>query len=76
MMKRLLESLVVFAFILGVWALYAYVAATLASFLPEEEIVEYISGGAVVLGLLVAIGIAARLVSRMHTRFSDSRTDA
>jgi hypothetical protein len=63
-MKRLLESVVIFGLVLGVWVLFALVVAALASYLPKEEMVAYAGGGVATLGLLVAVGVAARLVRR------------
>jgi hypothetical protein len=74
-MKQFLASLVIFAFILGVWVIFAFVVVTLASFLPGEELVALVGGGVSMLGLFVAIGIAARLVGRTLARFSNSRPD-
>lgn len=78
-MKKYLESLGVFALILGVfaltlgiWLVYAYVAATLASQLPTEELVVYVGGGVVLLGLFFALGLAARIVGRRLTRPSNT----
>lgn len=62
-MKRFLESLLIFAFVLAIWTLLAAaLAATLQSFLPIEEKFEFVGGAVVTLGLLVAVGTAARLV--------------
>ena len=60
-MKKYLESLIVFVLVLGVWVVFAWVTATLASYLPEERLVEFAGGGVAMLGLIVAIGVAARL---------------
>jgi hypothetical protein len=63
-MKRLLEAVVIFGLVLGVWVLFALAMAALASLLPGEEMVAFAGGGAATLGLLVAVGVAARLVRR------------
>jgi hypothetical protein len=63
-MKRFLESIVIFAFVLGVWVLFALAVATLASRLPTEELVRLVGGGVATLGLFVAVGVATRLVRR------------
>jgi hypothetical protein len=67
-MKQFLASLVIFALILGIWAVFAFVVATLASFLPGEDLVVSVAGGVSLLGLFVALGIAARLVGRRLAR--------
>jgi hypothetical protein len=63
-MKRFLESVVIFAFVLGLWVLFALAVATLVSFLPTEEMVTYAGGYVATLGLFVAVGVAARIVRR------------
>ncbi len=63
-MIKFVESLLMFASILGVWTVFAFVVATLASFLPGEEMVAFVGGGVTLLGLFVAVGVAARFVGR------------
>ena len=70
-MKRLFASFVVFALILGVWTAFAYIATTLASFLPWGENVRYVAGGVAMVSLLIAIGVAAHLVRKTLPHFSD-----
>jgi hypothetical protein len=74
-MKQFIASLVIFAFIFGVWIIFAFVVATLASFLPGEDLVVLVGGGGPTMGLFVALGIAARLVGRTMARFSNLRRD-
>lgn len=77
-MKKFLESLGVFAFIfgvfaliLGIWLVFASGIATLASRLPTEDLVVYVGGGATMLGLFFALGLAARIVGRRLARPSN-----
>lgn len=71
-MKRFIESLVVFASILGIWVVFAIAATTLvASFFPKEEIVEIAGGGVSLLSLFIAIGLAARIMGRRRARYPD-----
>jgi hypothetical protein len=63
-MRQLLESLGAFVLMYVAWVVFAWAAATLVSFLPWGETTEFIGGGLVLLGLLAAIGIAARIAGR------------
>lgn len=63
-MMHFLESVVIFAFVLGIWAIISAGVATMASHLPTQELVRLVGGGATMLGLFVAVGVAARLVRR------------
>lgn len=71
-MRQFLESLAVFVIVLGVWVVFAALVATLASFLPKEEMVAFVGGGISMLGLFLALGVAAQIVGRRLARFSDS----
>jgi hypothetical protein len=73
MMRQLAESLGVFVLALGVWALFAWATATLAALLPGEEMIEFVGGMVSLLGLLAALGIAARIAGKRLIRSSDSR---
>lgn len=68
-MIKILESLIVFGVVLGVWVLFALVVMTLASFIPGEELVTFVGGEVSMLGLLAALGIASRIVGRRVSRF-------
>ena len=72
-MRPLAESLGVFVLALGVWALFAWATANLATLLPGEEMIEFVGGTVSLLGLLAALGIAARIAGKMLTQSSDSR---
>ena len=74
-MKQFFATLVIFVLIFGIWIIFAFVVATLASYLPREELVVLVGGGVSTLGLFVAFGIAAWLVGRWLARFSNSRPD-
>lgn len=63
-MRQLLESVGAFVLMYVAWVVFAWAAATLVSFLPWGETTEYIGGVLVLLGLLAAIGIAARIAAR------------
>lgn len=64
-MRQLLESLGVFVLALVVWALFAWAAATLASPLLGEETARFVVGATVLVGLLAALGIAARRAGKI-----------
>jgi hypothetical protein len=63
-MRQLGESVGVFVLALGVWAVFAWAAASLASTLPGEELAAFVGGAAVLLSLLAAVGIAARIARK------------
>jgi hypothetical protein len=74
-LSQFLTCLVVFAALFGIWILFAFVVANLAAFLPKEELVLLVGGGISMVGLFVALGVAARLVGRRLTRFHISPPD-
>lgn len=63
-MRQLLESVGAFVLMYVAWVVFAWAVATLASFLPWGETTEFVGGWLVMLGLLAAIGIAARIAAR------------
>ena len=68
-LSEILEILGIFAIILGIWAIFAYMVASLALILlVDENMIRIVAGGVVMLGLLVAIGIASRLVGKRRAR--------
>jgi hypothetical protein len=69
--KQFLESLVIFAIVLGAWVVFAFLVVTLASLFREGEIAAFAAGGTSILGLLVAVGVAARLVGRRFGRLDN-----
>ena len=75
MTRKLLESLGVFVLMWVFWAIFAWAAASLASFLLEEEMAKFAGGMVVVLGLLAAMGIAARIAGRILARSSNSQRE-
>lgn len=74
-MRQLLESLGVFVLMLVAWAIFAWAAATLVSSLPWGETVGFIGGMVVLLGLLTALGIAARIAGRILAQSSNSKRE-
>ncbi len=74
-MGQLLESLGAFVLMLVFWAIFAWAAATLASFLLEEEIAEFVGSMVVLLGLLAALGIAARIAGKILARSPNSQQE-
>jgi hypothetical protein len=74
-MRQLLESLGVFVLMLVAWAIFAWAAVSLASFLPEEETAGFVGGMISLLGLLAALGIAARIAGRRLARSSNSQRE-
>lgn len=75
-MRQLLESLGVFVLMWVVWAVFAWVTATLASFLPGEETAGFVGGMVSLLGLLTALGIAARIAGKRLAQSSNSQREA
>ena len=75
MTRQLLESLGVFVLMWVFWAIFAWAAAGLAFFLLEGEMAEFVGGMFVVLGLLAAMGIAARIAGRILARSSNSQRE-
>lgn len=73
-MRQLVESVGVFALALVVWAVFAWAAASLASTLPGVELAEFVGGAAVVLSLLAAVGIAARIAGKRLAQGQKRRT--
>jgi hypothetical protein len=72
-MRQLAESVGVFALMLGVWAMFAWAAASLAALLPGEELAGFVGGAAAVLSLLAAVGIAARIAGRRLAQEGERR---
>jgi hypothetical protein len=66
--KQFLAALLIFASVFGFWAMSTFVVATLASYLPVEAMVVLVAGGVSLLGMFVAMSVAARLVGRMLRR--------
>ncbi len=64
-MRQLGESLGVFVLALGVWAVFAWAAASLALTLLRDETAEFVGGAAVLVGLLAALGIAAHIAGKI-----------
>jgi hypothetical protein len=68
-LAEILEILRLFAIILGLWAVFAYVVASLSLLLHDENMVRIVGGGVTMLGLFVAIRIASRLVGKRRARY-------
>jgi hypothetical protein len=68
-LTEILEILGIFAIILGVWAVFAYIVASLALFLPGENMIRFVGAGVPTLGLFLAIWVASRLVGKRRARF-------
>jgi hypothetical protein len=64
-MRQLSESLGVFVLALVVWAVFAWAAATLASPLLGDDTARFVVGVTVLVGLLAALGIAARMAGKI-----------
>ena len=66
-LSEISEILGIFALILGLWVVFAYVVASLASLYLDESMVR-IAGFVLTLGLFGAIGIASRVVGKRRAR--------
>jgi hypothetical protein len=64
-MRQLSESLGVFVLALVVWAVFAWAAATLASPLLGDDTARFVVGVTVLVGLLAALGFAARMAGKI-----------
>jgi hypothetical protein len=75
-MRRYLEALVVFGIVLGVYMLLASGLATLVSILPgSDNTIVHLGGYVFLVGLFVAVGLAAHLVRRRLSHLSHPRED-
>jgi len=61
---RILEIPGIFAIFFAIWLVFTYIVANLVALLPGQKIIETAAGGVITLGLLVAIGVAARVIGK------------
>lgn len=61
---RILEIPAIFALFFGAWLVFTYLLANLLTLLPGQKIFETAAGDMIILGLLVALGLAARLIGK------------
>ena len=61
---RILKIPGIFMIFFGGWLVFTYIVADLAALLPDEKTIETAAGSVITLGLLVAIGLAARMIGK------------